>query len=208
MGLVLSSHQRLRHRGHVFTNQVPPGTVSKAEEDDSSQLNPCLGSKGGTQPRELYGVGLIRAYTRRILKRSPSQDVPLSPSSPQDLSGTFNITENYIELASDPIADRNILWIILETEAGSMAEFTEMRSESQLHQPQLDPASASSRQPTSISVRVSKRIRTPTRKASEAQSNAETIQALRRSRSRVVSRKRQPQPKTARISLCAPRNRY
>ncbi|KAH6988819.1 hypothetical protein BKA56DRAFT_611108 [Ilyonectria sp. MPI-CAGE-AT-0026] len=40
----------------------------------------------------------------------------LSPSSPQALSDTFNITENYIELASDPIADRNILWIILKRE--------------------------------------------------------------------------------------------
>ncbi|KAH6972043.1 hypothetical protein BKA56DRAFT_620612 [Ilyonectria sp. MPI-CAGE-AT-0026] len=31
----------------------------------------------------------------------------LSPSSPEALSGTFNITEGYIELASDPITDRN-----------------------------------------------------------------------------------------------------
>ncbi|KAH6986803.1 hypothetical protein EDB80DRAFT_690922 [Ilyonectria destructans] len=77
MGLVLSSHQRLSHRDHLFTNQVTPGTVPKAEEDDSSQPNPCLGSNCGTLPRELYDVGLIRAYTRHILRRSPSQDAPV-----------------------------------------------------------------------------------------------------------------------------------
>ncbi|KAH7109159.1 hypothetical protein B0J13DRAFT_534829 [Dactylonectria estremocensis] len=50
MGLVLSSHQWLSHRDHLFTNQVTLGTVSKAEEGDSSQPNPCLGSKRGTLP--------------------------------------------------------------------------------------------------------------------------------------------------------------
>ncbi|KAH8651702.1 hypothetical protein BGZ61DRAFT_487648 [Ilyonectria robusta] len=40
----------------------------------------------------------------------------LSPSSPEAPSGTFNITEGYIELASDPITDRNTLWIILKRE--------------------------------------------------------------------------------------------
>ncbi|KAH7114782.1 hypothetical protein B0J13DRAFT_613657 [Dactylonectria estremocensis] len=77
MGIVLCSHQRLSHRGHLFTNQVTPGTASKAEEDDSSQPNPCLGSKCGTLPRELYDMGLIRAYTRHILRGSPSQNAPV-----------------------------------------------------------------------------------------------------------------------------------
>ncbi|KAH7118231.1 hypothetical protein B0J13DRAFT_613129 [Dactylonectria estremocensis] len=36
MGLVLSSHQRLSHRDHLFTNLVTPGNPSKTCEEDSS----------------------------------------------------------------------------------------------------------------------------------------------------------------------------
>lgn len=75
MGLVLGSHQRLSHRDHILTSLVTPGTASKAEEDDSSQPNPCLGSKGGTLPRELYDVGLILNTVSRLgceRSRSPN----------------------------------------------------------------------------------------------------------------------------------------
>ncbi|KAH7108969.1 hypothetical protein EDB81DRAFT_769319 [Dactylonectria macrodidyma] len=128
--LCLNTSVRSRHGETENTGMIMPSEGWHSEESrgygSRSQLTstaqpsrPPLHqprSKGGTQPRELYGVGLIRAYMRCILRRSLSQDAPLSPSSPQDLSGTFNITENYIELASDPTADRKILWIILKRE--------------------------------------------------------------------------------------------
>ncbi|KAH8653910.1 hypothetical protein BGZ61DRAFT_487240 [Ilyonectria robusta] len=70
-----------RVKGHVPRYQLASmAQPSRPPLHQPSNSRNCVESrrrKCGTLPRELYDVGLIRPYTRHILRRSPSQDAPV-----------------------------------------------------------------------------------------------------------------------------------